>query len=88
MKIKKGFILRDVAGEKIIVATGDAASSFNGIINLNDTGAFIFSCLSKHNLTEDELAEKVAAEYGIDKESAKRDFAGFLDTLRKASCLE
>ena len=87
MKIKKGFTLRDVAGEKIIVATGDAAKAFNGIINVNDTGAFIFSCLSE-DVSEQQLAEKVAAEYGISADAAKKDFAPFLATLRKADCID
>ena len=38
MKIKKGFVLRDVAGRSVVVATGAAAKKFRGMIMLNDTG--------------------------------------------------
>mgnify|MGYP000829823905 CR=1 FL=1 len=42
MKIKKGFVLRDVAGRSVVVATGAAAKKFRGMIMLNDTGKEIW----------------------------------------------
>ena len=38
MKIKKGFVLRDVAGRSVVVATGAAAKRFRGMVMLNETG--------------------------------------------------
>ena len=38
MKIKDGFILKDVAGSKIVIATGAAKMSFNGVITFNKSG--------------------------------------------------
>ena len=45
MKIKKGFVLRDVAGRSVVVATGTAAKKFRGMIILNDTGKDIWQGL-------------------------------------------
>ena len=45
MKIKEGYILRNVAGSFVVVPIGEAASEFNGMMNLNDTGAFLFEKL-------------------------------------------
>ena len=42
MKIKEGFILREVAGNYIVVAVGSAVKQFNGVITLNETGAFLW----------------------------------------------
>ena len=42
MKIKEGFILRNVAGSFVVVPVGDATIDFNGMMNLNETGAFLF----------------------------------------------
>ena len=47
MKIKKGFVLRDVAGRSVVVATGAAAKKFRGMIMLNDTGKEIWIRLQK-----------------------------------------
>ena len=42
MKIKKGFVLRVVGGENVVVPVGAMSKVFHGMINLNETGAFIF----------------------------------------------
>ncbi len=42
MKIKKGFVLRDVAGRSVVVATGAAAKRFRGMVMLNETGKEIW----------------------------------------------
>ncbi|WP_455543007.1 hypothetical protein [Intestinibacter sp.] len=42
MKRNQDFILRNIAGEYIMVATGDATQAFNGMITLNDVAAFIW----------------------------------------------
>ena len=53
MKIKDGFILREVAGNYIVVAVGSAVKTFNGVINLNQTGAFLWELLQKGAEKED-----------------------------------
>ena len=45
MKIKKGFVLRDVAGRSVVVATGAAAKRFRGMVMLNETGKEICTIL-------------------------------------------
>ena len=47
MKIKEGFILRNVAGSNVVVPVGQATVDFNGMMSLNDTGAFLFDKLTK-----------------------------------------
>ena len=47
MKIKKGFVLRDVAGRSVVVATGAAAKKFRGMVMLNDTGREVWTRLQK-----------------------------------------
>ena len=44
MKLKKGFILRDVAGEWVVVNV-DGDIDLNGMITLNDTGKTLWRCL-------------------------------------------
>ncbi|MCI9126653.1 MAG: PqqD family protein [Eubacterium sp.] len=77
MKIKEGFILRNVAGNNVVVPIGQATLDFNGMMSLNDTGAFLFERLiegtSKENLIED-----LVAEYDIDRELAVKDVEAFI----------
>ncbi|MCI8956765.1 MAG: PqqD family protein [Eubacterium sp.] len=77
MKIKEGFILRNVAGNNVVVPIGQATLDFNGMMSLNDTGAFLFERLiegtSKENLIDDLIAE-----YGIDRDLAVKDVEAFI----------
>ncbi len=48
MKIKDGFILRNVAGNNVVVPIGQATIDFNGMISLNDTRVYFLNrCLMK-----------------------------------------
>ncbi len=87
MKIKKGFILRKVAGKYVVVAIGSASRSLNGIIKLNDTGAFCWDYLLQ-GIPEKDLVNKLVSEYDVTMEQAEQDVKAFLDTLREAGCLD
>ena len=87
MKIKKGFILREVAGNYIVVSIGEMAKKFNGVINLNQTGAFMWKELEKGG-DEESLTAALCAEYEVDKEIANRDAKRFIETLSKAGIVE
>ena len=64
MKIKKGFVIEEVAGSYLACATGKLAKSFNGFIRLNESGAFLWKMLSEGDKTEEDLANLLAKEYG------------------------
>lgn len=86
MKIKDGFILRKVGGQNVVVAIGAASRSFNGIIRLNETGAFLWGQLSSEK-TEQQLCDALLAEYDVTAEQAANDVAEFIGTLKKAALL-
>ncbi|MCD8155638.1 MAG: PqqD family protein [Clostridiales bacterium] len=87
MKTRDGFILRKVAGKNVVVAIGPASKKLNGMIRLNETGAFCWDFLLK-GTSEEELLEALLSEYSVSKDQAEEDLKGFLDTLREAGCLE
>ena len=86
MKIKDGFVLRQVAGTYIAVAVGAEAVSFNAMVTTNETGAFLWEKL-KEETTEEELLKALTAEYEVDAETAKADIAEFLEKLRQGKLL-
>lgn len=87
MKIKDGFILRNVAGNNVVVPIGQATIDFNGMISLNDTGAFIFEQML-NEITRDELVQTVINEYGIDGELAQRDVDAFIEKIKGEDLFE
>ena len=87
MKIKKGFILREVAGNYIVVSIGEMVKQFNGVINLNQTGAFMWKHLEKGG-NQESLVDALLMEYDVEKEKAEVDAKKFIDTLSKAGIIE
>lgn len=87
MKIREGFMLRQIADNYIIVPVGKASYEFNGMIKLNETGAFIWKCLSE-NISIDNLIEKMTDEYNVNVEVAKQDINSFINQLKEANLIE
>lgn len=86
MKIEKEFILREIAGDYVIVPTGQTALEFNGLITVNEIGAFIWKKLDQ-DITEDELVQAILEEYEVDEETARNDVEEFLDKLAECKIL-
>ena len=86
MKIKEGFVLREVAGNFIVVAVGSAVKEFNGIINLNETGAFLWKIVEKGCERED-LINALLGEYEVEKETAEKDIDKFIGKLKEAKLI-
>ena len=82
MNLNKDFILRNIAGESILVATGSATQDFNGMITLNEVATFILENIEECE-TEEVLVEKVLEEFEIDEETARSDVREFLDQAIK-----
>lgn len=87
MKIKDGYILREVAGSNIIVAVGDEAVNFDGIKTLNETGAFLWKQIEAGK-TEIEVAKALVSEYDVEEETAKADVAEFINLLISNGLIE
>ena len=87
MKIKKGFTMRNIAGSDIVVPVGNAEKIFNGMITLNESGAFFWNALLK-DTTVDEVVKKVTSEYDVDEERAKADVEKFIEQLRENNLIE
>lgn len=87
MKIKEGFVLREVAGAYVVVAVGKAVKNFNGIINLNDTGAFMWKQV-ENGCDLEGLKNAILSEYEVDESVAIKDAKKFLDKLTEAGLVE
>jgi sensor domain CHASE-containing protein len=87
MKTKKGFLLRSVGGRNVVVAIGKASEDFNGLITLNETGAFLWKQL-QNGTTYQELLDKLLAEYDVDEQTAREGIDQFLETARGAELID
>ncbi|MCM1114171.1 MAG: PqqD family protein [Clostridium sp.] len=87
MKIKKGFAKREIAGSHIVVPVGSKAKEFNGMITLNESGAFFWDCFTK-DITMDEAVALVTDEYDIDAATAKKDIENFINMLNENNLMD
>lgn len=87
MKIKQGFVLRNVADATIVVPTGAASIDFNGMITLNETGAFLWRLLEQET-TEQQVLEAMLEEYDVDESTARAGIARFVAKLEHEGLLE
>ena len=87
MKLKKGFITHTIQDTQIMVAAGEAAETFHGLVRSNETAAFIVDRL-KEETTEERITEALLAEYEVDKDTARRDVGMILEKLDSIGALE
>lgn len=87
MKTKKGFMLRSVADTHIVVPIGQASVDFNGLITLNETGAFLWEHLAE-GCSYDELLKALLSEYDVAEDEARKGIDSFLETARNAGVIE
>jgi hypothetical protein len=79
MKLKDGFLMRQVAGQTVVLPSGDELD-LNMMITLNETGAFLWERLNEET-TEEALVAALLGEYDCDESTAKSAVAGFVQKL-------
>lgn len=87
MRIEKEFVLREIAGDYIIIPTGSTVLDFNGLITVNEVGVTLWNMLQEE-VTMDELVAGILAEYDVSEEVARKDIQEFLDTLTQNGILK
>jgi len=87
MKIVKEFILRNIAGETVLVPTGATSQEFNGLITMTDTAKFIWEHLEKAESFK-ELVGMMVEEYEVEEPIAKADAHQFISELLKHGFVE
>lgn len=73
MKIKKGFELRVICGEAIVVAHGKENIDFSKIISLNESAAYLWRQVEGKDFDAPLLAQLLTEEYEVDEATALRD---------------
>lgn len=87
MKIKEGFLLRQVGDNHIVVPVGTQMVDFRCIITLNETGAFIWKQLQTP-CTKEDIVSALLAEYDVPAELAAADVDVYLTALREKDLLD
>lgn len=80
MRIDKEFILREIAGDYIIIPAGKTVLDFNGLITVNEVGVSLWNML-QNEVTFEELVQGILDEYDVEESVAREDVQEFLAAL-------
>lgn len=87
MKTKKGFILRSLGKEFILVAEGLEAVDANRLISMNESAAFLWKAIEGKEFDADTLVDLLLEEYDITREVAEKDVAALIQTWLEAGVI-
>ena len=74
MELKKGFVLREICGEHVVVAEGLGTIDFNKLLCLNETASFLWKKAEEAGqFSEEQLAEALCQEYDVEAATARKD---------------
>lgn len=87
MKTKKGYVLRSLGKEFILVAEGLEAVDANQLVSMNESAAFLWKALEDKEFNVEMMADLLADEYGITREDAMKDVEPLLRSWTEAGVI-
>ena len=79
MRIKEGFVLRQVCGEWVVVGEGLSAINFNRLLSLNETAAWLWEKAGEiGDFNTDTLTATLCEEYDVPTEDARQDVSNMI----------
>lgn len=89
MKLKDQLILREVAGEYVIVPTGQRVREVTNVVCISSSAAYLWDYMKDHEFTKEELIQRILEHYqGVTREQAEQDIERFLTILSDNSVLD
>ena len=86
MKATTEMVLREIAGEHLLIPVGQTALKVHGMITLSESGLLLWNKLQEE-CTEEDLVNALLAEYEVDRETAEADVKAFVGQMQKAGIL-
>lgn len=86
MRVEKEFVLREIAGDYIIIPTGKTVLEFNGLVTVNEVGVSLWKMLQQE-VSFEELVAGILEEYDVEEDVAREDIREFLDKIIESGIL-
>ncbi len=82
MKIREGYVINRLGDGYVVVTVGEACKDFNGLIRLNNAGAFLWKSIQCGDNTKEKLIGTMLDYYeGLDEATAGADVEEFLKNV-------
>lgn len=86
MKLKYEFAISNVCGAWCAVPVGKSANQYHGVISLNESAADMMKYL-KEDISEEELVQKMLADYDVPEQVLRKDVHDFIEKLKAENVL-
>ena len=87
MKTSNEFIMREIAGEYVLVPIGKRAQTFQGLVTMNEVGALIWEMMEKES-DIDQIVSGILDEYEVDEQTVRKDVLDFIGFLKDCQIIE
>ena len=89
MKLKSDLILRQVAGQYVIVPTGKRVQEITTIVYITPSAAYLWDHMKDHEFSVEDLVNRIMEHYiGVTVEQATADVNRFIKVLEENSILD
>ena len=89
MKIKKGFVLREVCAQKVVVAEGTGTVDFGKLLSLNGTAEFLWNAaVNQGDFTNESLVDALCGEYNVDNATVTKDVENIVAKWKQLGIIE
>ena len=87
MKARSDYILRNIAGEYMLMPAGEQIKNFQGMLLMNELSAFVWEKMQT-SVTREELLTEILSVYETDEQTAAADLDALLENLLQLGVIE
>ena len=88
MKIKKGFEVRNICGENIIIAHGKENIDFTKVVTLNESAVLLWNKVVDAEFEEKDLVDVLLEEYEVEPSQAIADVKSLVASWKEVGLVE
>ena len=83
MKTRKGFRLRELGGDYILIGESAELINFNNLITFNEAAAYLWQQVDGKEFDVETLVQLLLAEYEVSEEIAREDAQATIDDWKE-----
>lgn len=88
MKLKKGYKVREVAGNYMLLPYGEESINFNCIFSMSESAAWLWNALQDKEFDESEALSLILDEYDVDETTALNDVRSVIRSWKENGVLD
>ncbi len=88
MRLKTGFVIREIAGEKMILMRAGNTTDMTKAVMLNGTSEFLWNSLQSRTFENEDVTTLLTGRYSVDPELARADAGRWISSMIDAGFIE